>query len=119
MWFVTYSFLCGIFQLWLDVVLYENQLFCCFSPMSPIGYKSVFIRFMSFFDDQNYEIETEFSAAHLCRITANDICRYFNLLSYGKEEPAENDKPTKARGNTLYYHKKVKEVPRKKKGSSY
>ena len=39
-------------------------------------------------------------------ITPEDIVNWFNYLAYGKENPAENEKPQFARANTLYSNKK-------------
>ena len=39
-------------------------------------------------------------------IKPDDIVNWFNHLAYGKENPAENEKPQFARANTLYSNKK-------------
>ena len=62
--------------------------------------------FMKFLGKTNMSDNEKFPDEELLMIKPNDICRYFNLKSYGTENPTEHDLPIKARSNTLKSCKK-------------
>ena len=76
--------------------------------MSTQTYKPTLIRMMAFLDDQEYANDQAFTIERLGQVTASDVLRWFNSVTYGvPEPPTGHDLNPQTRSNTLKYWKKV------------
>ncbi|DAZ93306.1 TPA: hypothetical protein N0F65_000857 [Lagenidium giganteum] len=64
-------------------------------------------RFMAFFGREEEVDAQAFEPSALATVTPEDVCRYLNVAAFGVEHPNEQDKPIKARSNTLKAKKKL------------
>lgn len=65
------------------------------------------MRFMSHRDGIKYSQSATIDKDAAYAVTPEDICRYFNFIAYGKEEPTSTDFPILARSSTLEFYKKA------------
>lgn len=70
-------------------------------------YKSVFISFMCYIDQEDYGGDAVFAPERLAEIQDVDVAGYFNLKAYGTPIPTADDRPTSARSNSLLHYKKA------------
>ena len=76
--------------------------------MSARTYKPTLVRMMAFLDDQDYDNDTNFTQEQLGNLTATDVLKWFNFVTYGIPEPVEgHDLNSLIRSNTLKYWKKA------------
>ena len=72
-----------------------------------MAYRSTLAMFMSYNHGIEYAKSDSFTQEELLAVTADDIVQWMNFRAYGKPDPADEDRPTMARSNTLYYWKKA------------
>ena len=62
---------------------------------------------MRYVTSSEYDEEHDFSIQELGRITPHDVYRWLAFKAYGNEDPGPDDKPTRARSDSLMYWKKA------------
>ena len=71
------------------------------------SYAACWTRFMRHRQGIPHSPTATFDETTVLSVTPEDICRFFNSLAYGKEEPTVGDHPTSARSSTLEFYKKA------------
>jgi hypothetical protein len=71
------------------------------------AYKKYLVEFMSFRNQQRYNIQTEFTQQQLTAIRPADIERWMCQKVYGNPNPGPQDNPTLGRASSLEYYKKA------------
>ena len=70
-------------------------------------YKKYLVEFMTFKDQQHYDMETDFTQEQRAAIRPTDVERWMCLKVYGVPNPGPDDNPTLGRSSSLLYYKKA------------
>lgn len=70
-------------------------------------YRPYLVAFMSFRDEQAYDLQTVFTQEKLATIRPAEIVRWMCQKAYGNPNPGPDDNPTLRRSSTIEYSKKA------------